>query len=79
MATRKPKTAFFIVLLTLIALLLSGCQLSQKGTENEVLTYLRSMGLRAKEIKDPVFVSGTEGFEGPPPETEEDVLASDLR
>lgn len=69
------KMSAFFVFVMLIALLLSGCQLSQKGTENEALTHLRDMGLRAKEIKDPVFVSGTEGFEGPPPETEEDVLA----
>ncbi len=75
MGKRNPKTALCIVLLTLVALLLSGCQLWEKGTENEVVTHLRGMGLRAKEMKDPVFVSGTEGFEGPPPETEEDVLA----
>lgn len=69
------KMSAFFVFVMLIALLLAGCQLSHKGTENEALTHLRDMGLRAKEIKDPVFVSGTEGFEGPPPETEEDVLA----
>ena len=77
---RKSKTAW-IVLFSLIALFLSGCQAREPVQAEEadpnaapsaVVSYLAELGLPAEEMKFPEFVSI---FEGPPPDTEENLLA----
>ena len=71
----KTKIAIIMILVMLITLPLSACQLSGGGTsENEVSSFLKNTGVRAKAMKDPTFGPGFEDFEGPPPETKEDVL-----
>ena len=98
MAIRKRNAATaLLVIFSLLALLVSGCQAPEAAQENgvpesgpaaqqavqpeeadpnpapsAVVSYLEAQGLLAEEMKYPEYVSI---FEGPPPDTQEDLLA----